>query len=203
MARDMLECPLSCEEDIKEFRTEGDIRIDFDTGTMRMETGTSAADSRGSSGWLWYPVTFPADIMIEWEFRPLNNKGAAAVSFAVKNGNGFHVFYYNRKNAEDRAFHILRMMKDAGAHEVAIGADPLPDMSEVKSLDIPDEDMNWYHMAIIKKSRIVSFAINGLEVLNYHDDGFTHGEMLTGGNVGLGQLAGLSACYRNLRLTWI
>lgn len=200
MTKEILQNPLTCEEEIDEYTREGDISIIFKYGLMRMESGVSATDPKGSSGWLWLPSSFPADVMIEWEFCPINNMGAAVVSFAVKDDNGFHILYYNRKNKEDRAFHIIRMIKDAGANEVAIGADPVPDVGEnIESGD----DINWYHMAVIKKSRIVSFAINGLEVLNYQDDSTSNGEFLTSGRIGLGQLAGLTAYYRDLKVTWI
>ena len=58
-------------------------------------------------------------------------------------------------------------------------------------------------MTILKKGRDVAFWINDLEILSFHDDGMTYGEMLTGGSIVIRQDGSLAAKYRNLKVTWI
>ena len=143
---------------------------------------------------LWCPKVFPADVKIEWEFRPVSGEGCAYISFAVKDENAFHVAYYKRESEADDAFHVCSLIKDAGGHVVAVGADPLPDVRE---------GLPWYRMTILKKGKDVAFWINDLEILSFHDDELTYGELLIGGNVGLRQVGSLTADYRNLKVTWI
>ncbi|WP_024867002.1 DUF1961 family protein [Butyrivibrio sp. FCS014] len=148
---------------------------------------------------IFLPGVFPADIKIEWEFKPIKGAGCAAVSFAMKDENAFHMVYFRRGSEEDRAFHVCSLIKDAGNGVVAAGADPLPDLYPEYS----GKELSWYRMTILKKGRDVAFWINDLEILSFHDDGMTHGEMLTGGNVVIRQDGDLAAEYRNLKVTWI
>ena len=145
------------------------------------------------------PGIFPADIRIEWEFRPISGKGCAAVSFAKKAKNAFHLIYYRRENEEAQSFHICSLIKDEGQHVVAAGADPLPDLCP----ETQEKELPWYRMTILKKKRDVAFLINDLKILSFHDDGMAYGEMLTGGKVMIRQDGDLAAQYRNLKVTWI
>ena len=174
MAKVIYENPLESEADLKEL--------------IREENG------EGEGFDLWCPIAMPADLKIEWEFRPIAGRGCAVISFAVKDENAFHVAYYNRDSEKETQFHICTMIKDMGGQVVAVGADPLPEAAS---------DLPWYRMTIIKKGRDVALWINELEIMSYHDDGMSHGELLTGGNVGLRQLGKLTAEYRNLKVTWI
>ena len=46
----------------------------------------------------------------------------------------------------------------------------------------------------------VTFSVNGLTVLSYHDDGETYGPLLTGGKIGFRQLAPMIGEYANLQV---
>jgi hypothetical protein len=61
----------------------------------------------------------------------------------------------------------------------------------------------WYHLSMVKRGKDVFYGIDNLELLHYHDDGITLGDILTGGNMGLGQFPGTVALYRNLKVSWI
>ncbi len=142
----------------------------------------------------WCPKILPADVKIEWDFRPLSGEGSAALTFSQKDENAFHVLYFRREDEEQRRFHICQLIKDCGGNLVATGADPLPDIMENPS---------WYHMTVLKKGKDVVFYIDDLEILYFNDDGLRYGDYLTGGTVGIRQSRTLKAQYRNLRITWI
>jgi hypothetical protein len=168
-------------------------KVIFEDPEIRIHT--AGKDDEG----ICLPGIYPADIKIEWEFRPVSGKGCAAVSFAEKARNAFHLIYYRRENEEAQAFHICNLIKDEGKHLVAEGADPLPDLYPGS----PTKELPWYRMTILKKKRDVSFLINDLKILSFHDDGVTCGEMLTGGKVRIRQDGDLTAQYRNLKVTWV
>ncbi len=205
--------PLAGPDDIRDFIVEGSAMTDFSDGCMKLSGGP------GSDAFLWCPKFFPADVMIEWEFRPAGQSGFGEMFFAVRAAvkgadifgsdvakrdgvysryhsgdiNAFHVSYFRRSTPEERAFHTCELRKSSGYHLVAEGADPIPDASGDA----------WYRLRIIKRKAKVSFYINDLKILDYDDDGRTFGDLLTGGAFGIRQMSGTEGCYRNLKVTWI
>ncbi|WP_155840138.1 DUF1961 family protein [Butyrivibrio sp. MC2021] len=212
MSKLIYDNPLSCEKDIKDFVLEGQADISFKGGVMRL--------SGDSKFVLWCPSVFPADIRIEWEFRPIQEPGLAMLFFAAKPRSGpgsifdsslsprtgeyeqyhsgdinaFHLSYFRRREPSERSFHTCNLRKSVGAYLVGQGADPIPDASM---------DAEWYRMTVIKRGARVSFLINNLSILEFYDDGMTFGDILTGGNIGFRQLPFMVAEYRNLKVTWI
>ena len=92
---------------------------------------------------------------------------------------------------DERSFHTCNLRKSYGFHLVAQGADPIPDVADVKEA---------YHIAIAKKGATVQFYINELEIFRFVDDGITYGDLLGGGKIGFRQLAPLVGEYANLKV---
>ena len=63
-----------------------------------------------------------------------------------------------------------------------------------------DDADGFYTLSLLKQRADVRFAINGLEVLTFHDDGIQYGPLLHGGCIGLRQLAPMIGEYANLRV---
>ncbi len=220
MSKVIYENPLSSEDDIKDFVLEGKANISFPEGAMRLENALSASEGQKANFVLWCPVAFPADVRIEWEFKPIKEPGLAMLFFAAKarnsgedifdeslekrtgeyrqyhsgDINAFHVSYFRRKEPDERAFHTCNLRKSYGFHLVCQGADPIPDASP---------DAEWYKIKVVKNKDKVSFYVNDLQIFEFVDDGRSYGDLLTGGNVGFRQLAPMIAEYRNLKVTWI
>ncbi|MCR4756601.1 MAG: YesU family protein [Butyrivibrio sp.] len=220
MSKIIYENPLSSAEDIKDFILEGKAKISFENGAMRLENELSAEEGQKANFVLWCPQSFPADVKIEWEFRPIKEPGLAMMFFAAKARSGavdlfdeslekrtgeyrqyhsgdinaFHVSYFRRKEPDERAFHTCNLRKSYGFHLVCQGADPIPDASV---------DSEWYKITVLKTKNKVLFLVNDLQIFEFIDDGMTYGNLLTGGNVGFRQLAPMIAEYRNLTVTWI
>ena len=74
---------------------------------------------------------------------------------------------------------------------MAQGADPIPDAADAEEP---------YLLSLLKKGPEVRFAVNGLEVLRFLDDGSSWGPLLGGGCIGLRQLAPMAGEYANLRV---
>ena len=210
------ENPLSGEEDIRDFILEGRARITFPGGCMRMENELSPDKMQKANYVLWCPVTFPRDVLISWDFRPVREPGLAMLFFAASGRNGrdlfdpslaprtgeyiqyhhgdidaFHLSFFRRKEKDERAFHTCNLRKSYGFYLVAQGADPIPDVADAEG---------FYALSLLKKGADIQFAINDLEVLFFHDDGAQYGPLLGGGRVGLRQLAPMIGEYANLRV---
>lgn len=208
--------PLENVENIRDFIIEGKAEVSFHHGAMRLENAMEAELGQKANYVLWCDKVFPSNIKIEWEFRPLTDVGLCIMFFAAvgKDGrdlfdpsltprtgeyplyhsgdiNAFHVSYFRRKEADERAFHTCNLRKSYGFHLVAQGADPIPGSEDAK---------DFYKITLTKWENEVTFAVNGLSVFTYVDDGTTFGQLLGGGRIGFRQLAPLVAEYKNLKV---
>jgi hypothetical protein len=216
MKKLLYENPLATEDDVRSFVLEGQARISFPDGAMRMENALDAGLGQSANYVFWCPEDFPSDLEVDWSFRPISDRGLCILFFSAlgcdgssifsphlkkRTGpydqyhsgdiNAFHVSYYRRKEIAERAFHTCNLRKSKGFHLVAQGADPLPD----------SEDANeFYRLSLRKVGPSVSFSVNGLMLFDYHDDGVTYGPLLGGGKIGFRQLAPLVAEYKNLEV---
>lgn len=207
---------LACPDDIRSFILEGEAKISFEQGHMRMQNTLPRSLGQKANFVLWCPITFPADILIQWEFRPLSDIGLCMLFFAA-NGldgkdlfdpslaprtgeyvqyydgdiNAFHISYFRRKEPDERVFHTCNLRKSKGFHLVAQGADPIPGADDIK---------NFYQITLKKQAGQIQFFINGLSIFSYQDDGHTYGPLLGSGKIGFRQLAPLTAEYRNFKV---
>ncbi len=208
--------PLACSDDIKDFILEGQANISFDSGCMRMHNKLSPTLGQKANFVLWCPNTFPSDILIQWEVRPLSDRGLCMLFFAA-NGlgekdlfdpglaprtgeyvqyydgdiNTFHISYFRRKEPDERIFHTCNLRKSKGFYLASQGADPIPGFDDIK---------DFYRIAVKKQGELIQFFINELPILSFEDDGHTYGPLLGAGKIGFRQLAPLVADYRNLQV---
>lgn len=205
---------LEREEDIKGFLLEGEANISFADGSMVMKNRLDASSGQKANYVLWCPEVFDDNIVIEWEFQPMSDRGLCILFFAARGRDGrdlfdprlatrtgeypqyhsgdidaLHVSYFRRKEADERAFHTCNLRKSHGFHLVAQGADPIPEAAEAAE---------FYRLSLIKTNDAVRFLMNDLPIFTFEDDGVTYGERLGGGRIGFRQLAPLTARYRNL-----
>ncbi|QDS71074.1 hypothetical protein FKW77_008887 [Venturia effusa] len=165
----------------------------------------------------WLPEVFPDRIRITWDFSPIEEPGLAMLFFGatsvtggsifdpeLKKRNGsypqyhssdikvLHVAYFRRRWPEERVFHVANLRKSPGFHLVSQGADPLPDVGDVKGA--------YYKVEVIKDGKNVKFSINGLLVFEFNDAEGETGPMVKGGRIALRQMQPLVARYRNLEV---
>lgn len=207
---------LSCAGDLREFTLEGKALASFPHSRLQLENAESAHLGQKANYVLWCKKAFPEDMLLEIDFRPLREPGLAMLFFSASGRDGrdlfdpslsprtgeyvqyhhgdinaFHLSFFRRKEKDERSFHTCNLRKSYGFHLVAQGADPIPDADDADGL---------YTLALLKQGRDIRFAINGLEVLYFHDDGVQYGPLLQGGCIGLRQLAPMVGEYANLRV---
>ena len=207
---------LSSPEDLKDFVLEGKALTSFPNQRLRLENAQSEQLGQKANYVLWCAEVFPADFLLEIDFLPIREPGLAMLFFSAsgrdKRGlfdpslaprtgeyvqyhhgdiDAFHLSFFRRKEKDERAFHTCNLRKSYGFHLVAQGADPIPNAEDADGL---------YKLSLLKKGPDVRFAVNGLEVLAFHDDGVQYGPLLQGGNVGLRQLAPMIGEYANLHI---
>jgi len=205
---------LAREADVAGFRLEGKARITFPEGRMRMQNALDPALGQRSNFVCWCPVELPPDIVVTWDFWPLQEPGLCILFFAARGRGGqsifapdlaprsgeyhqyhhgdinaLHVSYFRRRAPEERAFNVCNLRKSYGFHLVAQGADPIPTVADARPP---------YHLRLGKVGAVIEFAVNDLTVLHWEDDGVTYGPRLDGGVLGFRQMAPLVAEYANL-----
>ena len=193
------ENPLAREEDLRDFRLEGRAKISFPAGRMLLENAESADLGQKANYVLWCEKDFPA--MIFFSAAGRNGEDLFSPSLAARTGeyvqyhhgdiNAFHLSFFRRKEKDERSFHTCNLRKSYGLHMAAQGADPIPDAADA---DGP------YTLSLLRRGPEVRFAVNGLEVLSFLDDGKTYGPLLGGGKIGLRQLAPMAGEYADLRV---
>ena len=199
---------------VADFRMEGDGIVTFPLGRLRLESTRGAEEGQRANVVFWCPGVFPAELAVSWTFRPLREPGLAILFFAaagaggkdlfdpslpVRTGeydqyhhgdmNAFHISYFRRMWGEERSFHTCNLRKSYGFHLVAQGADPLPDVADMTEA---------YRMLVVKQGPAVTFAMGGLPLLRWVDDGSSFGPLLAGGRIGFRQMAPLIAEYSDL-----
>ncbi|SDC23954.1 protein of unknown function [Paenibacillus sp. UNCCL117] len=208
--------PLASAEDTAGFRQEGEAAVSFPLGRMRLESKLSPEQGQRSNFVYWCPETFPADVLVEWEFWPIREPGLAILFFAARGREGqdvldgalakrtgeyelyhhgdidaFHVSYFRRMWPSERSFHTCNLRKSYGFHLVAQGADPIPGIADAAGP---------YRLSLRKQGGNVRFCVNRLPIFDWTDDGLSYGPLLGGGAIGFRQMAPLIAEYANLKV---
>lgn len=216
MSELIYENALSCEDDVKDFVLEGQAKISFPEGKLRLENALQAEQGQKANYVFWCDRIFPDNIEITWNFKPIREPGLAILFFAAKGKNGesifdeslaprtgeyplyhhgdinaFHVSYFRRKEPDERSFHTCNLRKSYGFYLVSQGADPIPDVQDVTEP---------YRLKLVKRTDRVEFYVNDLMSFAYDDDGTTYGPCLTDGRIGFRQLAPMVGEYSDLKV---
>jgi hypothetical protein len=209
--------PLASEQDLADFRLEGEAVLTFPRGRLRMENTRERDRDRGihANYILWCTRDFPDHIAVSWDFRPMTDRGLAMIWIAAKGRHGedlfdpdlaprdgdykqyfkgdinaLHASYY-RRNPGEIEFRTCNLRKSYGFHLVAQGGDPLPDARYA---------LEPYRVEVVKSGPHFRFAINDVVLFHWIDDGERAGPVLADGKIGLRQMAYLIAEYGDLKV---
>jgi len=204
--------PLACENDVAGFILEGQAKVDFPSGRMRLSSVLDPSLVQDACYVYWCDKIFPSDVLIEWDFTPLAQTGLCILFFSAANLNGgsvfdakkrtgryeqynngdinaFHVSYYRENCIEKERLRTCNLRKSKGFHMAAQGGDPIPDLGRCQPP---------FRLSVLKRGPLVAFYVDGIHVLSYEDDGIRHGPLLGGGNIGFRQMSPMVSEYANL-----
>ena len=212
------ENPLSSEQDVSNFKIEGQGNISFPNNRMRIQNILDPSLGQKANLVYWCPEDFPDNVAINWDFYPIQEPGLCILFFSAKGQNGedifspslnkrtgeykqyhhgdidaFHVSYFRRRE-NVRDFQLCNLRKSYGHNMVVQGADPI---------SCTEYAIKPYNMRVVKFGPTVEFYINELLIFSWYDDGREYGEVLSGGKIGFRQMAPLIAEYSNLKVVVI
>ncbi len=195
--------------DIAEWVMEGPGKVSFSEGWMDMQSPEETGHHV-----FWCPDEFPESFVAQWELQNLEtDAGLCIVFFSAKGQNGesifdpglsrrdgvfnqytrgdincYHISYYaNAAHNPDRPHANLR--KNSGFHLVQEGAAPIP----ASSTEV-------YTMTLIKDGAHIILYANDRKLIDWKDDGITHGPVLGEGRIGLRQMKWTHFKYRNFKV---
>ena len=84
--------PLASPKDVADFVLEGKAHISFPDGKMRLENAQSEELGQKANYVFWCEKVFPADFLLELDFRPLREPGLAMLFFAAAGREGQSLF---------------------------------------------------------------------------------------------------------------
>jgi len=212
----LYETPLACEADVTDWTREGKPIVEFPDGRLRLSNGLDPKEGQAANYLFWAPPVVKGSFRATWKFRPYEEPGLAMFWFcaAGRNGedlfdpglakregnyrqyhsgdiNAYHLSYFRRKNPSERAFHTANLRKSHGFHLVCQGADPIPNVEDVQDA---------FEIEVVKLDNWIRFAIDGLILFSWKDDGSTGGPPHTVGRFGFRQMAPLVATYERFKV---
>lgn len=197
---------LSSNKDTIGWQMEGEGRIDFDNGWMKM-----FSPKENGHHVFWCPEEFPDNYIAEWEVQNLNTKvGLCIVFFSAKGLKGesifdtslpkrdgtfnqytksaihnYHISYYaNSKDHLGRETAHLR--KNKGFH-----------LLQKKEKGIPILSQAIHKIKLVKFEGKIQLFIDERKVIDWLDNGKKFGKILQGGKIGFRQMKWTQFKYRN------
>ena len=201
-------------ESMKGWVLEGPAVIDFADNSMIMRSQIPNPPD-GSTGHFnyWCPEDFPSNIIVEWEFKPLSDKGVCHLFFSAMGQNGEDIFdpslperdghyqaYINGviNNYFFIYFSNLRMMRTSNVATTWFNKSSKQSVLTLGQIGVTPGEKEFHKIRVIKDGAHMQIIVNGKVYLDYTDPGNERwGPVLGGGKISLRQMAVTMAAYRN------
>ncbi len=188
---------------------EGPGHIAFKDGWMQMQS----VKEKGHHVF-WCPQNLPENFIAEWEVQNLHTEaGLCIVFFAAKglkgedifppdlpkrdgsfNGyikgaiNNYHISYY-ANGKDDPGREIANLRKNKGFYKV-----------QSEHPGIPINSTAAHKIRLVKLGGLIQMFVDERKIIDWTDDGKTHGQILGDGKLGLRQMKWTQFAYRNLKV---
>lgn len=205
----LYESTMSTAESLKGWKMEGPGKVEFRDGWMHIFSPEEKMHHV-----YWCPETFPDSFVAEWEAQNMEtDAGLCIVFFAAKGENGedifdqrlperngtfkqytrgkivsYHISYYaNAAHNPDRGHANLR--KNNKFILVQEGKE-----------GIPTKSRKIHKIRLVKSGPHIIMFVDDRKIIDWKDDGRTHGPALTSGKIGFRQMKWTHFRYRNFRV---
>ncbi len=214
--------PLAQPADLDGWRMEGEGKVSFPNGRMRLEgtrdpgPDTDQAANQRANLVFWCPVEFPDDIAISWDFWPVQEPGLCILFFAARGHNGEDLFdaalaprsgpYDQYHHGDINALHISYFRRRYATERRFCTCNLRKShgfhMVARGADPIPcaRDALGPYRMELRKTGPRVRFSINTLPILDWNDDGGTFGPVLTSGKIGFRQMTPMIGEYAHFEV---
>lgn len=207
--RILYENDFSIPDQLEDWKMEGPGKTEFKEGWMHMYS----PDEEWHHVY-WCPMDFPESFAAEWEMQNMNpDAGLCIVFFAAGGINGedifdpllperdgtfryytkdklksYHISYYanNPKNQEREASHLRK--------------NNMFEIMQTGPEGIAKHATDIHHIRLVKDRARIVMLIDGKKIIDWTDDGKTHGPVYGGGKIGFRQMQWSHFRYRNFKV---
>ena len=206
----LYEADFSGPESVDGWVLEGPGVVDFEDGWKIMRS--TKPDGPNGHVVHWAPVDFPKNFVAEWDFQLLSEDGLCIVFMAAKGRGGedlfdpslqaregifgryvkgdidnYHISYYADTPLNPRRTTNLR--KNHGLNLVASGP-----------VGVPPNSDQIHRITLVRTGSRIQLAVDGEKIIDYTDDGVSHGPVLGEGKIGLRQMQWTRGRYRDFKV---
>ena len=197
-------------ESVADWVMEGPGALTFEDGWMQMFSPEEAMHHV-----FWCPAEFPESFLAEWEVQNLKPEaGLCIVFFAAKGEKGeelfhpslperdgdfkqythgqlinYHISYYANHPTFEPGSGIANLRKNHGFHLVQEG-----------EVGIPPDSTQIHRISLVKKKGQIQMFVDDSKIIEWTDDGETHGPVYAGGKIGFRQMKWTRFQYRKLKV---
>ena len=201
--------PLDREEAIQNWVMEGPGMLEFREGGMHMFAPEEA--------WhhvFWCPEDFPSGFIAEWEMQNQEpDAGLAIVFFAAQGINGEDIFdpslprrdgtfrYYIKEQL--KSYHIsyyANNPKNADRGDSHLRKNNLFALVQTGPEGIPTDSKAIHQIRLIKDEAHILMYVDERKIIDWTDDGQTHGPVYGKGKIGFRQMQWSHFRYRNFKV---
>ncbi len=201
--------------DVKKWILEGPAEMSFSHGAMQLQTRPRGSYSGPGHFVLWCPRTFPNRIVADWQFKPVSKKGLAIIFFAAHAVNGWHMFdprlpprngaFSQYTHGAIASYHFSYFANlplfQAGRPSSNLRKNNHFYLTAVGPIAVAPGARGFQKLRIIKDGKHIQLLVNGRVALDWTDNNPARfGKAYTSGKIGLRQMAGTIAQYRDFRV---
>lgn len=210
-AKDKLlyESTMKTPESVKGWKMEGPGTVHFRNGWMHM-----LSPEEEMHHVYWSPETFPSSFIAEWEVQNIEtDAGLCIVFFSAKGENGEDIFdqMLPKRNGDFEqyirgkivSYHISYYAN--AAHNPDRGHTNLRKNNRFILVQKGEEGISTrskkiHKIRLMKKSQHILMFIDDRKIIDWTDDGKTHGPVHTDGKIGFRQMKWTHFRYRNFKV---
>jgi hypothetical protein len=208
---------MDTEASVKDWVVEGPAKISFEEDKMIMRS-TIPNPPDGSTGHFnyWCPQDFPESFIVEWEFKPLYDRGSCLFFFAARGENGKDIFdpSFPKRDGHYKLYHSgpivnyyfvyfsnLRIMRTSNLATTWLFKSNKTTTLSLGQIAVIPGVKKWHRMLFIKDGGHMQVSADGKVYLDFTDPGSERwGPVLGGGKIGLRQMAATVGAYRNFNV---
>ena len=205
----LFESTLETPESVKGWKMEGPGTVDFRNGWMHM-----FSPEKEMHYVYWCPETFQSSFIAEWETQNIEtDAGLCIVFFAAKGENGEDIFdptlpkrngtFKQYTGGKVLSYHISYYANSA--HNPDRGHSNLRKNNKFILVQkgeegIPTKSKKIHKIQLMKDGPHILMFIDGRMIIDWTDDGETHGPIYTDGKIGFRQMKWTHFRYRNFKV---
>ncbi len=205
----LFESTMKTSENVNGWKMEGPGTVDFRNGWMHMFSSEEKMHHV-----YWCPVTFPSTFIAEWEVQNMEtDAGLCIVFFAAKGENGEDIFdpTLPRRSGDFKQYTRGKIVSYHISYYANSHHNPNRGHANLRKNNkfilvqegeegIPTKSKGVHRIQLIKDGPHIVMLVDDRKIIDWTDNGKTHGPVHTDGKIGFRQMKWTHFRYRNFKV---